>query len=102
MQPLDFKDRPAPGDTYPEHGSILALLARATAVHDSSSNEYGYKCWWRGKYSSKLKQYTIHRSEIKTTGCLCMCVCSRYMPGVAQRVGRGIALLFHDRGTRRG
>jgi len=36
------------------------------------------------------------------------CVCkkkvkwSRYRPGVAQRVGRGIALLFHDRGTRRG
>jgi len=25
----------------------------------------------------------------------------RYNPGVAQRVGRGIALLFHDRGTRR-
>jgi len=27
---------------------------------------------------------------------------SRCRPGVAQRVGRGIALLFHDRGTRRG
>ena len=27
--------------------------------------------------------------------------CSRHGPGVAQRVGRGIALLFHDRGTRR-
>jgi hypothetical protein len=27
--------------------------------------------------------------------------CSRYRPGMAQRVGRGIALLFHDRGTRR-
>ena len=26
---------------------------------------------------------------------------SRYRPGVAQRVGRGIALLFHDRGTKR-
>ena len=26
---------------------------------------------------------------------------SRYRPGVPQRVGRGIALLFHDRGTRR-
>jgi len=26
---------------------------------------------------------------------------SRYRPGVAQRVGRGIALLFHDTGTRR-
>jgi len=27
---------------------------------------------------------------------------SRYRPGVAQRVGRGKALLFHDRGTSRG
>ena len=27
---------------------------------------------------------------------------SRYRPGVAQRVGRGVALLYHDRGTRRG
>ena len=27
---------------------------------------------------------------------------SSYRPGVAQRVRRGIALLFHDRGTRRG
>jgi hypothetical protein len=27
---------------------------------------------------------------------------SRYRPGVAQRVGRRIALFFHDRGTRRG
>ena len=26
---------------------------------------------------------------------------SHYRPGVAHRVGRGIALLFHDRGTRR-
>jgi len=28
--------------------------------------------------------------------------CSLYRSGVAQRVGRGIALLFHDCGTRRG
>ena len=27
---------------------------------------------------------------------------SRYRAGVAQRVVKGIALLFHDRGTRRG
>ena len=27
---------------------------------------------------------------------------SRYRPGVAQRLGRGIALLFHDHGNRRG
>ena len=28
--------------------------------------------------------------------------CYRNRPGVVHRVGRGIALLFHDRGTRRG
>jgi len=28
--------------------------------------------------------------------------CSLYRPGVAQMMGRDIALLFHDRGTRRG
>jgi len=28
--------------------------------------------------------------------------CSHYRPGVAQRMGRGIALLFHNCGTRRG
>jgi len=33
---------------------------------------------------------------------ICKVKWSRYRPGVAQRVGRGIALLFHDRGTRRG
>jgi hypothetical protein len=27
---------------------------------------------------------------------------SRYRPGVGERVGRGIALLFHDCGVRRG
>jgi len=27
---------------------------------------------------------------------------SHYRPGVAQRVGKGIALLLHDHGTRRG
>jgi len=38
---------------------------------------------------------TAHHQEVKVK-------CSRYRPGVAQTVGRGIALLFHDRGTRRG
>jgi hypothetical protein len=37
--------------------------------------------------------FTVKRKKVKW---------SLYRPGVAQRVGRGIALLFHDRGTRRG
>jgi len=43
----------------------------------------------------KTRKQKLHTSVKKVK-------CSRYRPGVAQRVGRGIALLFHDRGTRRG
>ena len=38
---------------------------------------------------------TLHQIKVKVKF-------SRYRTCVAQRVGRGIALLFHDRGTRRG
>jgi len=40
-----------------------------------------------------LSQLLTHMVQVKW---------SRYRPGMAQRVGRGIALLFHDRDTRRG
>jgi len=45
----------------------------------------------RGKGKGKGK--VIHNTKVKW---------SRHRPGVAQRVGRSIALLLHDRGTRRG
>ena len=52
------------------------------------------KCDKRGSHiSSKLHMIYIKKVKVKW---------SRYRPGVARRVGRGIALLFHDRGTRRG
>ena len=38
-------------------------------------------------------KFHIHKEKVKW---------SRYRPGVAQRVGKCIALLFHDRGSRRG
>ena len=41
-------------------------------------------------------------SDLQYNIIYCSLKWSRYRPGVAQRVGRGIALLFHDRGTRRG
>jgi hypothetical protein len=37
---------------------------------------------------------SVHTKKVKVK-------LSRYRPGVAQRVGRAIALLFHDRGIRR-
>jgi len=64
-------------------------------------------------YQSKLRNIPEERiSHLHCGGSLKSCKikinkvknvkCSRYRSGVAQRVGRGIDLLFHDRGTRRG
>ena len=49
--------------------------------------------WLLGKFCVYIFYSLQYKKKIKW---------SRYRPGVAQRVGRGIALLFHDRGTRRG
>ena len=52
------------------------------------------------RYSPKMAQYSAERGNPK---CKKKKVkCSGYRPGVSQRVGRGITLLSHDRGTRRG
>ena len=45
--------------------------------------------------------YVFH-AEIKIEGYIQEVKCSPYRCGVALRMGRGIALLFHYRGTRRG
>ena len=41
---------------------------------------------------NKLQQFKVKKVNVNFF---------RYRPSVAQRVGRGIALLFHERGTRR-
>jgi hypothetical protein len=52
--------------------------------------------------------FYCHVSTLKKSWLLCQSVIkvkvklSRYRPGVVKRVGSGIALLFHDHGTRRG
>ena len=55
--------------------------------------------WWlttRAKaWPLKKEQHSNYKLQLNVK-------CSCYRPGVAQRVGRGIALLFHDHGTRRG
>jgi len=75
-------------------------------------NPYLWKSWWRGAHFNYYKivimktclwrpvhththTHTHIDTYIQENG-------SRYRPGLIQRVGRGIALLFHDRGTRRG
>ena len=48
---------------------------------------------WTGVYVKRFHSGSVFVLKVKW---------SRYRPGVAQRVGRVIALLFHYRGTRRG
>ena len=49
--------------------------------------------WWLVKQQKHVAPYIYIYIKVKW---------SRYRPGMAQRVDRGIALLFYDRGTRRG
>jgi len=57
-------------------------------------------------YSKTALISSFHQFQIRwytvTSACNVRVQWSSYRPGVAQRVGRGIPLLFHDRGTRRG
>ena len=50
-------------------------------------------CWFVVRVRGDLQIPELHKVKLK---------CSRYRPGVAQRMGRGIALLFHYRGTIKG
>ena len=49
--------------------------------------------FFSGNFEGKVKLRKVVCKKVK---------CSRYRPGVAQRVGRDIAVLVRDRGTRRG
>ena len=63
-----------------------------TRIYINSHNSLKAKYNWRVFVFHPEKQEYI-KVKVKW---------SRYRSGVAQRVGRGIALIFHDRGTRRG
>ena len=62
---------------------VTAVLLREIAIELNFTSQKNVQIWGRSTYRVKIN-------------------CSHYRPGVAQRVGRGIALLFHDRGTRSG
>jgi len=57
---------------------------------------------WTSSSSTRVRKTRYKFTLLQLLYYLHLVKFSRYRPGVAQRVGRGIALLFHDRGTRRG
>ena len=69
---------------------------------------FRFLCYWCTMWRNRIAVQTLldltsfQITQFKTYAILSIFLkCSHYRPGVAQRVGRGIALLFHDRGTRR-
>jgi len=72
-------------------GSYIAGPLRTCVSHWSSRRKHPFSetSLWKFRWTVPI----VVKVKVKW---------SRYRPGVAQRVGRGIALLFHNRGTRRG
>jgi len=67
------------------YGWLCALQTRQPPIQSEK-----YQCR-TDTINSPDDGHTAARNMLKVT-----VKCSRYRPGVAQRVGRGIALLFHD------
>ena len=78
-------------------GTIHPLWARFSS--NFIFQNFSKICQWN---SSFIKIWTTIMGTLHEALCTVKVKRSRYRPGVAQRVGRGIALLFRDPGTRRG
>ena len=91
-----LNSRPPPnGIRSPDRPALSESLYRLSYPGSHSSQRLTLKqeTWQILKFCNRDKRSAFKWVKVKW---------SRYRPGVAQRVGRGIALLFQDRGTRRG
>jgi len=81
-------------NTLPTYESFAALLSMYLGnIYPKTLRHVPTKTWGSQNTKSQDKRYFVISKKVKW---------SRYRPGVAQKVGRDIALLFHDRGTRMG
>jgi len=66
--------------------------------------EIGFRVWKNGSDSATCVMAEVLISVVENLDCFVHVKVkwSRYRPGVAPRVGRGLGLLFHDRGPRSG
>jgi len=91
--------RQIPCTSAVSHTCLMCLLSL------SSWLDYSKDSWYGWRTDRVARRYKISFSSSHRYSCIIIIKIngkwSRYRPGVAQRVGRGIALLFHDRGTRR-
>jgi len=88
----------------------MSLHVSSTCTHHQEIKIALYSIWYHHTYrwpSCAQVEWVLSQPGHETATYRCddtqvKVKCSHYSPGVGQRVGRGTALLFHDRGTRRG
>ena len=93
---LDYKP------VFHEYDQIFSLVVKANEIHYFSDLFDKVLYMFRTGPLSIIRRYSWWWTVDLSETCTVKLKWSRYRPGVAQRVGRGIALLFHDRGTSRG
>jgi hypothetical protein len=71
------------------------LFVRISIISSLKYLACNVSAYWRCQFCGYNVSHFIWLIKVKVKW-------SRYRPGVAQRVGRGIALLYHDSSTRRG
>ena len=103
---------------YPARSvSLCAVHSYSWSIHNARRIVgFQLRCWWRVSCSARGvvcvgEEWLVYWGAgwvPPSAGCSNswtvskMIKWSRYRPGVTQRVGRGVDVLFHDRGTRRG
>jgi len=84
-----------------QRNSLLPPSGPWTCAHQSTA-KHRYALSRNIKSHPRILTWSIPQKEPPISLRYVKVKWSRYRLGVAQRMGRGIALLFHDRGTRRG
>jgi len=104
---------------WPEHVAVVRLSKRIIALHSRSyllrvhclwQSQVGRDNWNLARRRDLVVCFIIFSTTCNFLKLLALLYCnikknvkwSHHRSGVAQRVGRGIALFFHDRGIRRG
>ena len=82
----------SPGVNMTSYDIFTATVRNCTPFFPSNKTEDA-PCPGVRALSPQSRYFLASSKKVKRSG---------YRPGVAQRVGRGVPLLFHDRGTRRG
>ena len=97
MRPVQNSAAQVTGTLWPNQFSVDCIQ-----FHSANGISTTINTLWSVPLLCPKNVYVTHVTYPQCLNNVILVNWSHYRPGVAQRVDRGIALLFHDRGTRRG